>query len=97
MSFADGVAQMHEDLLEEFGSSVTYEPAGGAAFAVTVIWKERTGEISAWCRLSAFAAEPRKNDTIVRGGHRYRVAGDEPVKTDGAGGVTLALRLVGAA
>lgn len=104
MAEADFLADIEdggEALLDELGGSVTYDQPPIAPFALTVIWTERTGEISAWCLLSDFpdlasgeTAMPRKGDRITRSGHIYRVA---DVALDGTGGATLEVRLLGSA
>lgn len=96
---SDGCA----DLLSELGASVTYDQPGADAFALTVIWDEGSGKpTSAWTALSGFPLlnsgdrmTPAPGDRIARSGHLYKVM-DKPA-VDGTGGVTLTLRMIGAA
>lgn len=94
-------AALNSACLSEFGESVSYQPATGSAYSVTVIWTEdqaaeenRAAKAVAWARWADFTAEPHKGEEITRDGKIYRISEDPKDGRDGGLGVNLILRYV---
>jgi hypothetical protein len=107
MSFADTVADMDADLIDEFGVQVTFTPAGGLGASVDVILTsgqnledvEEGVHVVAFAPRSSFASAPAKGDTVTIPSGRtveagvYRVA---KIEHDGQNGRRLFLKYVSA-
>ena len=91
---------MNASSQQAFGTSVSYQPAGGAAFTVVGI-PERTSDeekqsagvyLRLFVHLADFAEPPAQGDAVTIDGIAYTVF---EVQEDSSGGARLSVREVG--